>query len=543
LTAAYDLRLAGFPVTVFESAAEPGGMLRYGITAYRLPRDILSEEIDVLLRAGVEIRTGMRLGVDMDLEELHKGEYKSVLLAIGAQNGRPLEIPGARGRPEVKDALALLRRVNAGDQAPVGKRVLVVGGGSTAVEAARTARRLGARTVEILYRRSQEEMPASAEELEAATFEGVRFRYLVAPSQVLTDGDRFLGLECVQVGLGERDSGGRRRPIAIPGTEFRLKADQILTALGQEVDLGFLPSRGRTRFVRDDRLVVDPKTSLTPLARVFAAGDMVSGPSTVIDAIAEGHRAAESIRHLLLDGRPGIWEERPENFAPVEYELPDAPPVVAKRIHPATVAPVPGREFAEVEQRFTRREAIAEARRCLRCGPCGECRTCASTCQRRHIMVRTDDKASRGNTALLRVPAGVSLALEVERPGRGWVLPPSPICCRCARSYGTSAAGAARSAPGPVPSGPSRSSTRPEPTPGRTSNRPCAAGAISARRSARPERPSRARCPPSGGATESAMRWPPSIARRRSRTTSFSPARSGRALWSRSSIGSASTWR
>lgn len=423
LTAAYDLRLAGFPVTIFESEAEPGGMLRHGITAYRLPRDILAEEIEVIARTGVEIRTGTKLGGDFDLEELSARGYAAVLLAVGAQNGRRLGLSGELECPEVGDALTFLRRVNTGDRTPVGRRTLVIGGGSTAIEAARTARRLGAESVQILYRRSREEVLASGEEVEAAETESVQFRFLVAPRSILREGSRFVGLECAGVGLGEPDQSGRRKPIVIPGTEFRLEADQVLAAVGQKVDLSFLPSPVRSRLVDNGGLFVDSTTSMTRLARVFAAGDMVTGPSTVIGAIAAGHRAAESIRHLLEEGRPGIREERPERRAPQEYELPDAPPIEAMRIRTETLTPQPGREFVEVEQPFTRGEAIAEARRCRRCGPCGECRTCATTCQRRHVMIRSAGEAAPGTTALLRVPASVALSLDPGRATQGWVIP------------------------------------------------------------------------------------------------------------------------
>ncbi|MFQ5599693.1 MAG: FAD-dependent oxidoreductase [Candidatus Krumholzibacteriia bacterium] len=430
LTAAYDLRLAGFPVTIFEAEGEPGGMLRHGITEYRLPRDVLDEEIEVFARAGVNIETGVRLGTDLDLEELPRRGYKAILLATGAQVGRLLGVPGERRHPEVEDALAFLRRVNAGERRPAGKRVLVIGGGSTAVEAARSALRLGAESVQILYRRSQTELLASREEIEHAEAEGIRFRFLVAPLRALSQGNRFVGLECAQVGLGEMDASGRRAPIVIPGTEFRIDADRVLAAVGQQVDLGFLPSRGRTGLVRGGRLIVDDETCMSRIAGVFAAGDMVSGPSTVIDAIAAGHRAAESIRHFIEEGRAEIREQRPERRAPVEYELPDAPPLEAMRILPATVAPEPGREFAEVEQCYTAREAVAEARRCLRCGPCGECRICARTCQRRHIVMRLQGQPTPGATALLRAPAGVALALDLDRPSHGRLVPharPGPL--------------------------------------------------------------------------------------------------------------------
>lgn len=440
LTAAYDLRLAGFPVTVFEAEAEPGGMLRYGITAYRLPRETLAAEIAVLERAGVAIRTGTRLGTDVEMDELRARGYEAVLLAAGAQTGRKLGIPGEDGCREVQDALAFLRRVNGGDLRSAGRNVLVIGGGSTAVEAARTARRLGAATVEILYRRSQDELLAGADEVEAAEAEGIRFRYLVSPSRLLTEGGRLVGLECKKVGLGPADAKGRREPIVIPGTEFRIDADGILAAVGQQVDLGFLPSAVRAEACDDGRLHVDAETAMTRLARVFAAGDMVTGPATIIEAIAAGHRAAESIRRFLAEGRAAVREERPERRAPEEYEVPDAPPLEAMRIRPRSVLPGPGREFEEVEQAFSAADAVAEARRCLRCGPCGECRICATTCERRHVMIRTVDGDGPAATALLRVPASVSLSLDVEQPASAWLLP----SCAPAASAGPEITAAAR---------------------------------------------------------------------------------------------------
>lgn len=425
LAAAYDLCRAGYDTTVFESEAEPGGMLRYGITAYRLPREVLDLEIDVLARAGVEIRTGSRLGRDLELRRLLRDGYGAVLVAVGAQLGRALPIPGGELGGGVEDALVFLRRVNAGDRTPPGRRVLVIGGGSTAVEAARTALRLGSRHVQILYRRYREELLAGADEVEVAEAEGISFQFLVAPTRILTDGGRLKGLECVKVGLGEPDASGRRRPIQIPGTEFVAPADHVLAAVGQEAELDFLPRARAQRLVRNGLLRVDPDTAMTDLAGVFAAGDVVSGPATVIEAIAAGHRAAESIRHYLEEGRPAIRDERPERRAAPEYELPDSPPVRAMRVRPAQERPRPGAEFAEVELAFKEEDAVAEARRCQRCGPCGECRACATTCARRHLMVRLPggNGLPAAPPALVRAPANVALSLSVAAATPGFLLP------------------------------------------------------------------------------------------------------------------------
>ena len=425
LAAAYDLALAGYPVTVFESESEPGGMLRYGITAYRLPRDILDFEINVLVQAGIEMRTGCRLGGDIELEGLLKDGYSAVLLAVGAQMGRKLGVPGEDECPQVEDALAFLRRVNEGDRTPVKGKVLAIGGGSTAVEAARTALRLGAESVEIVYRRYREELLAGDLEIEAAESEGINFRFLVTPQRVVTKNGRLLGLECVKIGLGEPDASGRRGPIAIPGSEFLIECDHVWAAVGQVADLGFVPDKRKDQLLEGRWLKVDSNTTMTGMDAVFAAGDVVTGPATVIEAIADGHRAAEAIRHYLEEGRPFIREDHPETRAAAEYQLPEAPPIKAMRVKPAMRLPVEGREFAEVEQPYSAADAVAEARRCLRCGPCGECQACVPTCHRRHLMIRAHNGTGSpgGTTALIRAPGNVSMALSVAKPTTGWLLP------------------------------------------------------------------------------------------------------------------------
>jgi NADPH-dependent glutamate synthase beta subunit-like oxidoreductase len=265
LTAGYDLRLAGYPVTVFESEAEPGGMLRYGITAYRLPREIIDAEIEVITRAGVEIQTGRRLGRDLELEGLLQDGFDAVLLAVGAQLGRALGVSGEDECSEVEDALAFLRCVNTGQREPVEGKVVVIGGGSTAVEAARASLRLGAESVQILYRRYREEMLVSDEEIEAAQAEGVDLQFLVAPIRAVVENGRLEALECIKVGLGEPDAGGRRRPIQIPGSEFLVECNRVFAAVGQHADLDFVPS-GK-RLLRKGHLVVDPKTRRGPPRR------------------------------------------------------------------------------------------------------------------------------------------------------------------------------------------------------------------------------------------------------------------------------------
>ena len=412
LAAAWDLRRTGYPVKIFESEAEPGGMLRYGIAPYRLPREVLDAEIGYLLASGIELETGCRVGDDLSLSSLLDEGWAAVLFAVGAQRGRALGVPGEEESPEVEDALGFLRRVNGGDRTPLTGRVLVIGGGSTAVEAARTARRLGADRVTILYRRSEAELLAGPEEIEACGEEGIEIRFLVTPSAVVRDDDRFLGLECLEIQLGEPDSSGRRRPMPVAGSEFLIEADRVLAAVGQTADLGFLPEHVRLRLSQGNRLLVDGETAMTPMQGIFAAGDAVTGPATVIEAVAAGHRAADTIRHYLETG-----ETLPVPAAPaaqVEYALPDALPLPAARHRPPLHPLLAGQEFAETERAFSPAEAIAEALRCARCGPCSECLVCAPTCSRRHFVVRLGED---GRAAPVRVRASGAFAAGLAPEG------------------------------------------------------------------------------------------------------------------------------
>jgi NADPH-dependent glutamate synthase beta subunit-like oxidoreductase/Pyruvate/2-oxoacid:ferredoxin oxidoreductase delta subunit len=418
LTAAWDLRRAGHPVTIFEAETEPGGMLRHGIADYRLPPDILKHEIDHILRTGIDLRTGVRLGKELELASILHDGYGAVVLATGAQIGRRLGLDGEPGLSEVEDALAFLRRVNAGSRESVEGRVLVVGGGSTAIEAARASLRLGARSVKLLYRRTREEMPASGEEIDAACREGVELLFLVAPSRLVLSGDHFVGLECVRAKLGPKDKSGRPRPVPIPNSEFVITANRVLAAIGQDIDLSFLPSRGRKVLANGRKLHLDLESGATKLAGVFAAGDLLSGPSTVIEAIATGHRAAASVRGFLA-GRTDIVPDLASARAnsPV-YELPDAPPTRATRLEPPESDLDLAAAFDEVEGAFSFGDAVAEARRCLRCGPCDECRICAPSCHRRHIAVRTTDREP-SQQAVIRAPASIALSLDQSDPAAG----------------------------------------------------------------------------------------------------------------------------
>jgi NADH-quinone oxidoreductase subunit F len=365
LTAALRLAQAGFPVTVFEALPVPGGMMAVGIPEYRLPRDVLNREIDHIRRAGVEIVCNRALGRDFRLEDLFDREgFKAVIIAIGAHRSLRLGIPGEE-TTGVINGTDFLREVALGRPAAVqGQRVAVVGGGNVAVDAARTAWRLGAAEVHIVYRRTRQEMPAYPEEIEAAHEEGIIFHFLNAPLRVLGS-ERVTALEIQQQKLSEFDASGRRRPIPVKGAVQTLSVDVVIPAIGQEPDkLCVLEAGLETN--RNSTLKVGPSLATTRPA-VFAAGDAVSGPASVIEAVAQGNRVAKEVDLYLATG------SRAKVDIPLEARI---PPLTwnmeehseTPRLH-ATLAPVAARagSFAEVELPASESEIRRECRRCLRC--------------------------------------------------------------------------------------------------------------------------------------------------------------------------------
>jgi formate dehydrogenase beta subunit len=356
LTVANYLAKLGHGVTVFEALPEPGGMMRVGIPAYRLPRDVLSGEIDEIKNAGVEIKLNTRIE---SVDSLFKDGYDAVFLGVGAHQGMTLGVEG-EDLPGIIDAAEYLRKANLGENPDTGKRVGVVGGGNVAIDAARIALRLGAGKVTIFYRRTRAEMPANPEEVEAAIEEGIEILYLSAPSKVTADG-KVLKLDCQRMELGEPDDSGRRRPVPIEGSNFITELDTLIAAIGQrpQVPEGFSieTGRGNTVTVND--------TMTTSREGVFAGGDCSRGPATVIQAIADGRRAAEAI-DLYLGGKGDISESLVQ---PEEAEiLPDRTLPEEKQAD-FTYLPVEERikTFDEVENGMTRETAEAEAQRCLKC--------------------------------------------------------------------------------------------------------------------------------------------------------------------------------
>jgi heterodisulfide reductase subunit A2 len=371
LACAYDLVRKGYSVTVLEGQSSAGGLLRYGIPEYRLPRSVLDREIAYIQALGVEIKTAHLVS---DPRALFADGYRAVYLAIGAWKGQRLNIPGEEAAG-VMNSLEFLHRVNSGDHTRPGKRVVVVGGGNAAIDAARVARRLGCADVTILYRRSREEMPASAEEVAAAEQEGVKLRFLANPVRVISHEGSLARIECVRMILGEADTSGRRRPTAIPGSEFSMEADSMILAVGQAVD----DQAGPTGLVisRDGAVLVDPVTLETSVPGIFCGGDAARGPADVITAIADGKEAAESI-HRFLSGsdlrqgrRPHVEPVRPSEHRETSLARAAMPQIpLDRRVD----------SFAEVERGFDEETAVREAGRCLNCGVCSECLECVKAC-------------------------------------------------------------------------------------------------------------------------------------------------------------------
>ena len=372
LTAARDLALRGYGVTIFEELSSPGGMLRWAIPAYRLPREILDREIDDIRKLGVEIRCNTRVGKTVSFDRVGR-DFDIVYLAPGAHKSHKMGVEG-EDQSGVYGGVEFLRDFNANEAAwmkgekKLGDRVAVIGGGNSAIDAARCAVRLGAE-VTILYRRLRQDMPAAIEEIEAAEHEGIRIEYLVAPTKVVSDNGKVTGIRCERMKLGDFDKSGRKRPVPIQGSEFTLSVDAIIAAVGQVPDLSFVPKDSGVRVNKWDCFDLSAGSlSRTTHDRFYAGGDAVTGPDTVIGAIAAGHQAAEDI-----DAEIRRKNGEPAYETPAEEKI-DIPLMIDEESAEAPQTRMPeldARErklsFVEVELGFTREEAIREAIRCLRC--------------------------------------------------------------------------------------------------------------------------------------------------------------------------------
>jgi NADPH-dependent glutamate synthase beta subunit-like oxidoreductase len=389
LTAAYYLRkVCGHAVTIFEALSKPGGMMRVGIPSYRLPRDILDREIAAIKEVGVEIKLNSK---QKSLDKLFQQGYDAIFVSVGAHQDTSLGVPG-QDSPGVVECLAFLRDVNLGKKVKVGDSVVVVGGGNAAMDAARTALRLGAKEVSVLYRRTRADMPAYNDNVEQALREGVTIEFQATISKITSEADK-LQLECIRTAPGPADVDGRSLPVPAEGSEFDMRADTVIVATGQSPEV---PSAFGLSLGKENTIQVDPDTNATDREGVFSGGDAVTGPASVIEAIAGGRKAAASIDQYL--GGLGIIDEvlaPPEQLpevSPAKDALgqvggdPERPPIQFVPVEQALAG------FDEVELGLAEQEALVETTRCLKCdqvgfdcGACGfkTCREAVINCQNR----------------------------------------------------------------------------------------------------------------------------------------------------------------
>ncbi|MEM2937260.1 MAG: FAD-dependent oxidoreductase [Candidatus Bathyarchaeia archaeon] len=423
LTAAYELAKLGYPVTVFEHMAEPGGMMRYCIPNFRLEKFVVANEIAYIKDIGVEIKTGVEFGKDITLESLKKDDYKAVFIAIGTQLGMKLNVPG-EDLEGVINAVDFLRALAMGKHVDVGERVAVIGGGNTAIDAARTAKKLGAKEVMILYRRSREEMPALPHEVELAEKDGVKLYFLVAPKRIIGENGKVKAVECLKMRLGEPDESGRRRPIPISFSEHLYEVNMVIPALGQVAELSSLPPELLSKEKRGTPIQYDPQTLETNIPGVFVGGDVATGPASIIEAVGAGKRAAVSI-HLYLSGQD-LRKERGENVEEVtwvkDWRVLDRK---GRRYDPPIEKPHLSFEEAREYLEQLKQKARFEAFRCLGCGPCAECLAGIDLCEGDKAVI-DENKCVGCNVCAVVCPFGA-----VKKDAKGIARVDEDLCKGC----------------------------------------------------------------------------------------------------------------
>jgi NADPH-dependent glutamate synthase beta subunit-like oxidoreductase/NAD-dependent dihydropyrimidine dehydrogenase PreA subunit len=380
LSAAWELARRGYSPTIFESHAVVGGMVATGIPRFRMPLEVREREVAAIKALGVDIKTGVTVGHDVTISDLRERGYRAFFLAIGAHENRSLGIPG-EDLEGVVDAISLLFALNLKVGASVGSNVVVIGGGNSAVDSARTAKRRSKGVVRILYRRAVEEMTAVADEVEEAINEGISIEYLTNPLEILGDGTKVTGIRCQRMEMGDIEADGRRRPEPIPGSEFTIDADHVVIAIGQLPNTSVLNIRWLD--IDDDsaNIKVNPLTLETRIPGIFAGGDCVTGPNNVVEAVAAGLRAAESIDRYLRgrDLSKGRSLEKPQ---PVEVDVRERDAAYYKRARMPAIPPYKrmGR-FEEIALGLPIEVGRREAERCLNCALCSECMECEQVCE------------------------------------------------------------------------------------------------------------------------------------------------------------------
>ena len=380
LAAAYFLALDGYKSTIFEALDVAGGMLAVGIPEFRLPREILNTEIENIKRFGVEIKTNSPIGKGRAIDDLIEEGYKAVYIATGAHKGMKLNIPGEDDYKTFYQCAPWLREVNSGNIKEIKGKVIILGGGNAAIDAARVSLRLGADEVHIVYRRGRNEMPADPFEVEEAIAEGIKLHTLITPKAVIGENGNLKGLECLKNRLGDPDSSGRRRPVPIEGSEFFIPSDHIIAAIGQTLDKSFAANLKDIEFSDYDLLTVNPDTLETKKGGVFAGGDVVTGPKTVIEAIAHGKQAAASIS-AYLKGEEIPSSEKASSQEKIYKPIDIEEPKIARAKVPTLQVSERIRNFKEANLSMDDETAKREAARCLDCGVCCECFQCVEACK------------------------------------------------------------------------------------------------------------------------------------------------------------------
>ncbi len=383
MSAAYYLVLKGYGVRVIEQQPMAGGMLLLGIPRYRLPREIIDREVAKLTDLGVEFQFNKRFGKDVTFQELKQEGFGAFFFAIGAQQAFKLAIPGEEDCPQVIEAVDFLRRVALGDRTIPGKRVVVIGGGNVAIDAARTSLRLGCPAVTIAYRRTRKEMPADVEEVEQAEEEGIHLEFLTVPTGIASTGAAIDGLQCLRAEMVKVKGRDRKVPKPIDGSEFLMEADVIISAIGQRVDNSCMEDMAKIGWTRRHTIHVNMATMETDMPGIFAGGDAVTGPATVIEAIGGGKRAAESIDRYFRGIPQPSMPPVPVRRGRVEYlEVPASTKMTLKRPDmPLLNIDRRRTTFQQVELGYSENEVREEARRCLRCDICLRCGKCVEICR------------------------------------------------------------------------------------------------------------------------------------------------------------------
>ena len=401
LSASYHLARLGFAVIIFEALPKPGGMLRYGIPEYRLPKDILDREIMYIQQLGVDIKTGVRVGNDLSLAQI-RNEYQATFLALGAHAGMQLGIEG-ESLSSVMDGITYLRTINLGKKVKLGKKIAVIGGGNTAIDCARTARRLGTKDITIIYRRTRAEMPALAEDVEGMEREGIKIEFLAAPKHLVVANGKLSGIECIRMKLGEPDVSGRPKPLPVEGSEFIIPVDSIIAAIGQAPETEPFREVGLS-IGKNNIIQISPETGETNIEGIFAGGDSAGTKAFVADAIASGKLGALAI-YSYLEGKDikkefknhQIGEQQSFSF---QHLLdPEHYPADLKKVVPYekinTLCFPHGTRYNNPEN-LSSKEAVKTFRevnggieasqmpfeiyRCFKCGTCTHCDLCFLLC-------------------------------------------------------------------------------------------------------------------------------------------------------------------